>query len=347
MRTLLVGDEPRDIVFAGPGSKPRLHHHGAPRPERPVRSAAHDARRRPRRRLGVRRAEPRHGASAARRSPSSPSSPTRRARWRSRPTAAASTRRASTPATRPTTVNECSSSTAGPAATGVPIMPPPHHQLRWACRSRRAGLIVQLQRHALGRTSSAATGTPSSRSACRTRTSSHRRRREPAAAGRRHRPASSRSVGTVLFNMAVNPVSGKVYVSNTEASQRDALRGPGIFAGHTVRGQHCRVAASRVLDERGGDAAPPEQAHRLRDVLRPAPNAGERAEPRDAARDGGEPATAGRSTSPRSARARSASSTPRSSRTTRSSRTRRPDRSQRRRPDRPRARRATDDGSTS
>ena len=36
--------------------------------------------------------------------------------------------------------------------------------------------------------------------------------------------------------MAVNPVSGKVYVSNTEARNDDALRGPGIFAGHTVRG---------------------------------------------------------------------------------------------------------------
>ena len=34
IRTLLVGDEPRDIVFAGPGGEPRLHHHGAPRPER-------------------------------------------------------------------------------------------------------------------------------------------------------------------------------------------------------------------------------------------------------------------------------------------------------------------------
>ena len=35
-RTLLVGDEPRDIVFAGPGAHARLHHHRAPRPEHPV-----------------------------------------------------------------------------------------------------------------------------------------------------------------------------------------------------------------------------------------------------------------------------------------------------------------------
>lgn len=33
IRTLLVGDEPRDIVFAGPERKPGLHHHGAPRTE--------------------------------------------------------------------------------------------------------------------------------------------------------------------------------------------------------------------------------------------------------------------------------------------------------------------------
>ena len=39
----------------GPGQQPRLHHHRAPRPERPVRPAAHHAGRRPRRRLGVRR----------------------------------------------------------------------------------------------------------------------------------------------------------------------------------------------------------------------------------------------------------------------------------------------------
>ena len=56
VRTLLVGDEPRDIVFAGPGALPRLHHHRAPRPEPARRSAAHHAGRRPRRRLGVRRA---------------------------------------------------------------------------------------------------------------------------------------------------------------------------------------------------------------------------------------------------------------------------------------------------
>jgi DNA-binding beta-propeller fold protein YncE len=46
------------------------------------------------------------------------------------------------------------------------------------------------------------------------------------------------SVGTILYNMAVNPVSGKVYVSNTDAANVNRFEGPGIFAGHTVRGQH-------------------------------------------------------------------------------------------------------------
>jgi DNA-binding beta-propeller fold protein YncE len=43
-------------------------------------------------------------------------------------------------------------------------------------------------------------------------------------------------VGTVLYNMAVNPVSGRVYVSNTEAHNDESFEGPGLFAGHSVRG---------------------------------------------------------------------------------------------------------------
>ncbi len=47
-----------------------------------------------------------------------------------------------------------------------------------------------------------------------------------------------RGVGTVLYNLAVNPRSGKVYVSNTEAHNQRRFEGPGVFAGHTVRGDH-------------------------------------------------------------------------------------------------------------
>ena len=60
--TLLVGDEPRDIVFAGPNARPRVHHDRAPRPELARRSRPLHARRRPRRRLGLRREQPRRGA---------------------------------------------------------------------------------------------------------------------------------------------------------------------------------------------------------------------------------------------------------------------------------------------
>ncbi len=43
-------------------------------------------------------------------------------------------------------------------------------------------------------------------------------------------------VGTTLFNMAVNPVSGHVYVSNTDAMNNFRFEGPGTFAGHTIQG---------------------------------------------------------------------------------------------------------------
>jgi YVTN family beta-propeller protein len=49
-------------------------------------------------------------------------------------------------------------------------------------------------------------------------------------------PTPFAHVGTVLFNMAVNPVSGRLYVSNTEAHNERRFEGPGTFAGHTVRG---------------------------------------------------------------------------------------------------------------
>lgn len=47
-------------------------------------------------------------------------------------------------------------------------------------------------------------------------------------------------VGTTLFNMAVNPVNGKVYVSNTDANNEKRFEGPGVFAGHSVRGSFIR-----------------------------------------------------------------------------------------------------------
>ncbi len=57
-------------------------------------------------------------------------------------------------------------------------------------------------------------------------------------------------VGTILFNMAVNPVSGKVYVTNTEANNLNRFSGPGIFAGTTVQG-HLHESRISVLSPTG------------------------------------------------------------------------------------------------
>ncbi|HEX4309212.1 MAG TPA: hypothetical protein VHZ25_04240 [Acidobacteriaceae bacterium] len=43
-------------------------------------------------------------------------------------------------------------------------------------------------------------------------------------------------VGTTLFNMATNPVSGTLYVTNTNAFNTVRFEGPGTYAGHTVQG---------------------------------------------------------------------------------------------------------------
>ncbi len=61
-------------------------------------------------------------------------------------------------------------------------------------------------------------------------------------------------VGTVLFNMIVNPSNGKLYVSNTEA--RNDVR---FETG--VRGD-LHEARITVHRRRAGSAAPPQQAHR-------------------------------------------------------------------------------------
>ena len=50
-------------------------------------------------------------------------------------------------------------------------------------------------------------------------------------------------VGTTLFNMAVNPATGTLYVSNTEARNEVRFEGPGVFGGSTVQGH---LAESRI-----------------------------------------------------------------------------------------------------
>jgi YVTN family beta-propeller protein len=53
-------------------------------------------------------------------------------------------------------------------------------------------------------------------------------------------------VGTIIFNMIANPVSGKVYVTNTEARNEVRFEGPG-GGGSTVRG-HLHEARITILD---------------------------------------------------------------------------------------------------
>ena len=343
MRTLLVGDEPRDIVFAGPGRQPRLHHHRAPRPEHaapPIRSS---------RRPGVGRADVwvfdatnlgttlggtpldhRRRCSA-----------TRRARSRSRPTAARSTRRCSTPATddhgRRGVVCDggagaapCASRRACPAACRR------RTPTSTASPAPEVGLIVQFDGTDTGATSSAATGTTRCASRCPTTTSSRstptptrRCSRGPTASA----PASARSSST----WSVNPVSGKVYVSNTEARNDVRFEGPGAGfkppASRTVRG-HLHEARITVLDGATRRCRATSTSTSTTTPAAPSPPGAKDDSLAHAARHGGHRATARRSTSPPSARARSASSTPpQLENDTFVPERRRPHRGERRRPD--------------
>ena len=96
-------------------------------------------------------------------------------------------------------------------------------------------------------------------------------------------------VGTTLFNMVTNPVNGKLYVSNSEAQNLTRFEGPGVFGGSTVQGNLAQMRIT-VISGSDGHAAPSQQAHRLQ-------HAGDRArlrsddeesQPVDAARHGRE-----------------------------------------------------------
>src|SRR2546422_252300 len=76
-------------------------------------------------------------------------------------------------------------------------------------------------------------------------------------------------VGTILFNMITNPVTGKIYVTNTEARNEIRFEGPGTVAANveavkpgttggppfTVRG-HLHEARVTVLDPASGSVSP-------------------------------------------------------------------------------------------
>ncbi len=85
-------------------------------------------------------------------------------------------------------------------------------------------------------------------------------------------------VGTTLFNMAVNPTSGKIYVTNTESQNHVRFEGPGILAGQpggkvpgeptTVQGN---LAHSRITVLDGASVTPRHLNKHIDYSIRPAP----------------------------------------------------------------------------
>ncbi|MDI3285088.1 hypothetical protein [Polyangium sp. 15x6] len=75
-------------------------------------------------------------------------------------------------------------------------------------------------------------------------------------------------VGTILFNMAVNPVNGRVYVSNTEARNDLRFEGDGLFAGETLQGH---LHESRITVLGPGGVAPRHLNKHIDYDVRPAP----------------------------------------------------------------------------
>ena len=59
--------------------------------------------------------------------------------------------------------------------------------------------------------------------------------------------ASVSGIGTTLFNLAVNPVSGEIYVSNLEAQNHVRFEGPGVHGGSSLRG-HISENSISIVD---------------------------------------------------------------------------------------------------
>jgi len=72
-------------------------------------------------------------------------------------------------------------------------------------------------------------------------------------------------VGTILFNMAVNPVNGNVYVSNTELPNLTMFEGPGNHGGSTVQGH---LSESRISILSGAGIVKPRHLNKHIDYTR-------------------------------------------------------------------------------
>ncbi len=81
--------------------------------------------------------------------------------------------------------------------------------------------------------------------------------------------ASFAHVGTVLFDMVTNPVSGRVYVSNTEARNEVRFEGFGTTFGNTTVQGHLHEARITVLD--GASVLPRHLNKHIDYAQRPAP----------------------------------------------------------------------------
>jgi len=81
--------------------------------------------------------------------------------------------------------------------------------------------------------------------------------------------ASFSNVGTVLFNMAVNPVSGKIYVANTEAINEVRFEGTGT-ASTTVQG-HLHEARITIIDPSAPSVTPIHLNKHINYSVSPAP----------------------------------------------------------------------------
>ncbi len=81
-------------------------------------------------------------------------------------------------------------------------------------------------------------------------------------------------VGTTLFNMAINPADGKLFVTNLEAFNDVRFEGPGTYADTTVRG-HLVESRITVIDPIAQTVTPRHLNKHITydDIFDPAPNA--------------------------------------------------------------------------
>ncbi|MGH2542800.1 MAG: YncE family protein [Ardenticatenaceae bacterium] len=77
-------------------------------------------------------------------------------------------------------------------------------------------------------------------------------------------------VGTTLFNLAVNPATGRLYVSNTEMRNEVRFEGPGDFGGSTVQGDLARARIT-VIDPATASVQPRHLNKHIDYSIRPAP----------------------------------------------------------------------------